>query len=653
MKLENSHLIFKGNEKAYWIKNITNGENYSLENLFNVYLLNPAFILHSTDLEINHIEEDKESIKIQYAPFSLSQGQLKITCTLTLEDNKILGQLEMATENCSEETILDYLTFFPVETTVDKLIFTYPHEVKIKDDPYSFLETELLLGQPVYLKGFYFGSRFPANNNEAMIEKQNVIVHLEYYSGHCLTEFATKSFTSWDFVLGATKATDYEGMKTEFLEDIAKIAQVTPLRIQYNSWYDAFMSVTEEQFLTLAKEMNAFVEKYDLPQFDAYVLDDGWNNYNDETYTGIDVPRSGHSYNKSGFWEFNDKFPNEGYKINDYLKSIGSTFGIWLGPQGGYEIQDTFAQYLESVGTGSVNLQAALGKAIDVNDERYVQRLEKLFLDYQEKFNLTYWKLDGFASRPNIQDDHYHLVGGVHNRYYTTQLWERYIAIFEKMREVTPDIFLNLTCYVPVSPWFLQWSNTIWLQNSGDLEIAKDAPGSLADQIITGRDHIYLQKVFKEKLQFPLSHLYNHEPIYGNAVKTPMSDDEFEKYLLGNVFRGSLLWDMHLSPNLLTGRKTEILKKVLEFIRENEPILSNTQMISLGEAYGYYSVGDNTGYLYLRNPQDKEVPVDFETLPDVFQNAFLKDQTQLIYGNNPNDVSTLSPLEMKVWQMTF
>ena len=45
---------------------------------------------------------------------------------------------------------------------------------------------------------------------------------------------------------------------------------------------------------------------------DSYVVDDGWNNYNNSNTTSTvhDVARCGTTDNVTGFWEFNNKFPN-------------------------------------------------------------------------------------------------------------------------------------------------------------------------------------------------------------------------------------------------------------------------------------------------------------------------------------------------------
>src|SRR5699024_12291443 len=95
---------------------------------------------------------------------------------------------------------------------------------------------------------------------------------------------------------------------------------------------------------------------------DAYVVDDGWNAYDNG---------SGSPYeNKTGFWEFNDKFPNELYPASDMAEKFGSTFGLWNGPQGGYNYFGDFVEFLKQNGTGYVT--NVYWKAIDVGSRTYL-----------------------------------------------------------------------------------------------------------------------------------------------------------------------------------------------------------------------------------------------------------------------------------------
>lgn len=176
---------------------------------------------------------------------------------------------------------------------------------------------------------------------------------------------------------------------------------------------------------------------------------------------------------KPVFWEFNDKFPNELYTASEMADKFDSNFGLWLGPQGGYELQGTFSQYIESSNTGYVHPTAGLGKVICTGSKKYLDNLTSLFTDYQKRFDIDYWKLDGFASRPCVQEDHDHMVGGYNNMYFTSELWENWTDTFEAMRaqraKEGKGLYINATCYVVPSPWILQWINAVWQHNAGDL----------------------------------------------------------------------------------------------------------------------------------------------------------------------------------------
>src|SRR5699024_2159009 len=162
---------------------------------------------------------------------------------------------------------------------------------------------------------------------------------------------------------------------------------------------------------------------------------------------------------KTGFWEFNDKFPNELYPASEMADKFHSNFGLWLGPQGGYNYFDGFAEFLEQNGTGDVRDE--YWKADDVVSRRYLDNLNSLFDEYHDRVDIDYWKLDGLALRPSTEKGNHHMVGGDHNMYFTSDMWEGWIQTCEVMRqqqtEKGKDLFLNLTSYVNPSPWLLQW----------------------------------------------------------------------------------------------------------------------------------------------------------------------------------------------------
>ncbi|GEM_PF-4649971 len=50
------------------------------------------------------------------------------------------------------------------------------------------------------------------------------------------------------------------------------------------------------------------------------------------------------------------------------------------------------------------------------------------------------------------------MIGGEHDMYFTTELWENWTDIFAAMRaqreEQGKSLWINFTCYVNPSPWF-------------------------------------------------------------------------------------------------------------------------------------------------------------------------------------------------------
>ena len=75
--------------------------------------------------------------------------------------------------------------------------------------------------------------------------------------------------------------------------------------------------------------------------------------------------------------------------------SLLSVCGV--GPQGGYNYFGGFAKYLEEMGTGYMQHNSALGNVICTGSHKYLKNFEDLVIDYQTRFNIDYWKWDGFV----------------------------------------------------------------------------------------------------------------------------------------------------------------------------------------------------------------------------------------------------------------
>lgn len=474
---------------------------------------------------------------------------------------------------------------------------------------------ELTLGQPIYAGGMYFGSEFPASDN--ILLNNDSLMQIRYYSGKSFALLNNQHkldsngyFQSHPTVIGAANGYNPDVVQISFFKYIDEIATKTNFRKQYNSWYDNMMDITDE---SISKSFFGVEEKLNangIKPLDAYVVDDGWNAYNSVNESGK-VTNSPYP-NRTGFWEFNDKFPHELYPASELAKKFQSKFGLWLGPQGGYNYFSGFAKYLEKMGTGHATTDYWTN--VDPGSPVYINNLTKLFLDYQKRFDIDYWKLDGFALRPSSDSDNGHMTGGYNNMYFTTEFWENWTETFAKMRQQRidegKDLFINATCYVNPSPWLLQWVNTIWLQDSGDNGFLKTYGGTQAQQMISYRDNVYFNIFKKNNLQFPLKNVYNHDPIYGVSAGIKFSNEDMRDYLMMNATRGTAFWELYFSPSIFNDDLWEVASDVITWAQDNHDILQHAKLFGTrpdqAGVYGYSSWKDDFGIISFHNSSNQE-----------------------------------------------
>lgn len=476
------------------------------------------------------------------------------------------------------------------------------------------------LGQPVYINGMFTGSEFPMNDNNIV---ENTL-RLRYYSGKSLSKIldGKKEHAFHKSVFGSAQTLSFDVIRADFLEYIKTVSQKTYLRTQYNSWYDHMLNITQENITGSFYQIEKGLTQNFVKPLDAYVVDDGWNDY------------------ESDFWRFNKKFPNELYGSSRLANNFSSHFGLWLGPRGGYNYNRPFAKRMQRHGKGGYN-----GRSYDIciADDRYVRNIELLFLDYMNRFDIDYWKLDGFMLKPCRSKRHGHPTGGYKDMYVMTDAWEKWISIFRDMRkfraEQGKELWINLTCYAVPSPWFLRYVNSVWMQNSGDIGFTDKAlngeslNGRDYDRMLTYRDALYYDFHKIRQYQFPNSNMYNHEPIYGHTAKVTMTDDEYRKYMYMISSRGTAFWELYYSYDMFSDGMWKINADVLKFVRENFETLRNSKLIGeradSGKIYGYSAWNGNEGIISLRNPSDKPQKISVKLEKEIGVNETVRELTRV------------------------
>ena len=635
--------------------------------------------------------ENGKKLTISYEPYKINGVTYDIDQVVVLKsgDHYMRSFLEISVSD-KDKAQIDYIDTDRFVLPEDAQgVWCHPDDSQISSMWIG--QHELMLGQPIYVNGLFMGSEFPANDT---IIKDNE-TQIRYYSGKTFTRMQEDNqlttdgkFVTWQNVVGAAQGTDTSVVQTDFFDYIEDIATPTDFRKQYNSWYDNMMSITDESIANSFNGTEKELAKNGVEPLDSYVVDDGWNNYysviGDTTYVGPGQNSGSGTPNQTGFWEFNNKFPNELYISSSLSNKFGSTFGLWVGPQGGYNYFGGFGRYLEASGTGYAQPNSALGTVVCTGSRKYLKNFETMAIDFQDRFNVEYWKWDGFASRPCNASNHDHMVGGDHNMYFTSDMWEAWTDLFDHVRENNPNIFINATCYVNLSPWLLQWVNTIWVQDSGDT--GQLGTGERHQQKIYYRDQVYYQLYKHNQIQFPLKNIYNHDPIYGVSDGSNATTEVFREFLFANAVRGTAFWELYYSDSIMTKGKYEVNAEFLAWAEENFHILKNAKMfggnpangVKLGgigqstkfETYGFSAWDGEDGIISMRNPDSKAQTITFTLDRNIGLVESIKDKTlystgihsyNMPEGGNDNykeftygqEVTvTLQPGETRLWSLS-
>ena len=588
---------------------------------------------------------------------------IKEVITMKDGDSFMRKRLDISVgEGQAEKAKIDYIDLENMQISQDDLkkdeYWSIKDNMADNPDMGGMKGDYLELGQPYYVGAMYWGCEFPETENK--IKGSNSFIR--YYYGKSLKSDDKFEYnegnengkmTTWDAVVGAARSRDYSVTQSDFYEYIETIAIDTEFRQQYNSWYDNMKEITDEIIQKSFFEIEKGFTQYGIAPLDSYVVDDGWTNY-------------------SSFWDFNNKFPNELYNSSLQVNQLASNFGLWLGPRGGYGTERTIANWIASNGLGSVNNQS--GGDINISDARYLTKLNKdVFCEYQDKFDINYWKLDGMLLNPSTEQSEYYVTG---NPLYTiSETYERWTDIFEDMRDnrAGKDLWLNMTSYTNPSPWHVQWVNSVWMQNTGDTGYTDSFNATDEEAMLTYRDNAYYNFLNEREWQLPNKYFYNHDPVYGltanDAYHRPdikYTDDEMRNHLYMLGTRGTAFWEYYYSYSMFDDNKWQINAEAAKWIEDNFDILQISQMFggkpNDGNVYGYSCWNGKEGILSIRNPKNEaqsyKVTYDRligvgEDLGTVYGKVVVGDQRHqtdepLTYGKEVT--YTLNPKEVLILQ---
>lgn len=430
-------------------------------------------------------------------------------------------------------------------------------------------------GQPIYSNDLFWGLEYPSGLNRF----HGSAVSLGSFVG---LKVQPEGFTTAKAVTGVARSGEVQSAFFAYVKAI----RARPVRpyVLYNTWYDLQrMVMTGQNTRQRAGELNDILQKKYRLKLDSFVLDDGWDNMH--KLWRIDTTR----------------FPNGFHDLAQTLKDMGSGLGVWFGPVGGYD------QRSVRIATGR-----AMGMEIESNGDlfclagrHYSDYFEHTVLDMQKTYDINFLKLDGVPFGCN-EPDHGHPTG-----IYSREADERvFLDLMSKLRQQKPDVFLNITTGIWLSPWWLQYADTVWMGGEDSGYLSSLPTLSPRQSALSYRDSVLYDDFVRNRLQFPMSSIMTHGIIRGKfnllgGEKESISDwrDEVVHY----VSVGNMMTELYITPELLDTQEWDVLAATLHWAEANQhPLLDDSTMV-LGdparrEPYGFVHASRDKIIITLRNP---------------------------------------------------
>ena len=456
-------------------------------------------------------------------------------------------------------------------------------------------------GQPAAFEtgngGGFAGVEYPTATTE-IDEKNGKISSVETIGKKITREGISGSET----VIGITPKPNVKFWFMKYL-DFVRAAKLKPYTL-YNSWYDLrsveYPNVppkywmNEKNVFRIINEIKSnFVEKHGI-KIDAFVLDDGWDVYKSD-------------------WKLRKKqFPRGMSPISEKLKEINATLGLWFGPTGGYSFRLKRINWMKAHGYEVVGTHGDWQPMMCIAGKNYKKLFKKRVTDFVKNVNVGYYKWDGIQFSCS-EPDHGHPTG----EYSRRAVMESVADICGSVRKLNSNIFLNITSGTWLSPWWVKYANTIWMQG-GDYGYSDVPSISRRDRAITYRDITLYNDFTKYDLWFPISNLMTHGIIKGELQKLGGESEPIDKFTDNAVLyfaRGVAMYELYISPDILTNDEWNALAQSLKWGKSNFDILMNTEMIGgdpgKSETYGFAHFNRNNTLIAVRNPKMERDKISF------------------------------------------
>ena len=361
--------------------------------------------------------------------------------------------------------------------------------------------------------------------------------------------------------------------------------------VHHNDWYEIGITCnnspdpakrhSEDKSIKVIKTWEKEMFRKRKVTIDAFVLDDGWDDFN-------------------SLWGFHVGFPRGIAAINKQAAKMNAGIGTWLGPVGGYGAA-------KSMRLGFWNKTHPNNKIsnFQLSNKEYfdafVGRCTQMVRDY----DMRYFKFDGISAK-------YHANGPANE-----EDAEGILNVLAALRKARPDLYINTTVGTWASPFWLLHSDAVWRQRD-DFDRAGNM-GDPRDRWITYRDRLVYEVFVQGAPLMPLNSIMTHGLIITkNGPPRCMSTEPENciKEMRAAFGCGSSLMELYVDGDLMSqqnGRLWDELATCIKWIRRNEDVLADVHWVGGnpwdgkdGAIYGWAAWNNDKCTLTLRNSAQTE-----------------------------------------------
>jgi hypothetical protein len=345
--------------------------------------------------------------------------------------------------------------------------------------------------------------------------------------------------------------------------------------LHYNSWFDIgfFTPYTQQDALTRIHEIGDELNKKRGVTLDSYLFDDGWDDHND-------------------LWKIRSDFKDGFEPLKEAAAEYGTAPGIWLSPWGGYGKPKD-----ERVAAGKRDGYELAGGLLALSGPKYYARFHDAVTELVTKYGINQFKLDGTGNADQA------IAGSQFSSDFDAA-----IHLIGDLRQLKPNIYINLTTGTYPSPFWLMYADSIW---RGGYDTEHEGVGTWREKWITYRDADVYDEVVKHGPLYPLNSLMLHGIVYAQKAPHLSTDpgNDFANEVRSYFGTGTQLQEMYITPKLLTDANWDVLAESAKWSRTNAATLKDTHWVGGDprwlQVYGWASWSTAKGILTLRNPSDK------------------------------------------------